>query len=426
MQELVQCDALEKGLAEPPIKVAHFIHTMAYGGIETALLNWVQTMDPARFRVFLYCFRNANGSERPFVEAANALGMQVKMVPWHRGKPVFRAVRDLRKLLKEEQIQILHCHNTYADLVGLIAGKLAGAKTVTTLYVWGSFGWIRHALQWMDRLLLPLFDQVTAHCEETFKGTVERGFPAERLRLLPCGFQTFPLVLTAEERKAKRAELGASDSDFVLIHVARFWPEKRHDLLLESFRLILNKRPEAMLWMLGVGPLQQQTEAMAREMGLGNRAAFLGFRTDLAELLASADMQIHPSDMEGVPLAICQGMAQGLPIVATRVGGLTEVIDHGVSGILVERRNPGRCADAVIDLMGDADRRRQLGQSAADFIAKKYSLAAATRRVERVYLDLIVPSKPEHASGEETGDNENCNSAAGRGTESRRSGNLRN
>jgi glycosyltransferase involved in cell wall biosynthesis len=186
--------------------------------------------------------------------------------------------------------------------------------------------------------------------------------------------------------------------------VARFWPEKAHDVLLEAFQIILADRPQAKLWMLGIGPHMAEFQVMAARMGLGDRAVFLGFRTDLAEVLALADLQIHPSDMEGVPLAICQGMAQGLPVVATSVGGLTEVIESGVSGILVEKRNPRQCARAVIELMDDAYRRQELGKAAARFIAEEYSLAAATRKVEQVYIDLISRSnslntRPKDASG---------------------------
>jgi len=176
--------------------------------------------------------------------------------------------------------------------------------------------------------------------------------------------------------------------------VARFWPEKAHEVLLESFRLILAERPEARLWMLGDGPMLPEIKSMAERVGLAGRALFLGFRTDLAEMLALADIQIHPSDMEGVPLAICQGMAQGLPIVATRVGGLTEILVDGHSGILVEKRNPRQCASAVLELMADPIRRQRLGQAAANFIAEDYSLTAATRRVENVYLDMMA-TKPE-------------------------------
>jgi len=372
------------------IRVAHLIHTMAYGGIETALLNWLKTMDRDRFTVSLFCFANPGQTERPFVEAAAALGISVRTIPWSRRKPVIKAARLLRRYLQEEKIEILHCHNTYADVVGLLAARLAGVKTVNTLYVWGKFGFVRDMLQRIDRFLLPHFDQVTAHCEETMQGTIDRGYPPERLKLLPCGFESTRVELTKEERCRRREELGADSSNFVLIHIARFWPEKAHEVLLESFAMVVDERPEARLWLLGVGPRLQEMQHLASQMGLDQRVQFLGFRTDLSELIALADMQVHPSDSEGVPLAICEGMAAGLPIVATRVGGLAEVIQDGVSGVLIEKRAPRQCADAILGLIDDPLRRTTLGREAARFIEDQYSLKSATLRVEKVYEELAM------------------------------------
>ena len=102
-----------------------------------------------------------------------------------------------------------------------------------------------------------------------------------------------------------------------------------------------------------------------------------------------ADIQVHTSDEEGVPLAILSGMAAGKPVVSTRVGGIAEVIRSGESGVLIERRQPEQFADAVFELMRDGARQQRLGDAARQFIDNEYSLAAATRRVERLYEEMV-------------------------------------
>jgi glycosyltransferase involved in cell wall biosynthesis len=357
--------------------------------VETALLNWIQTMDPFHFETHLFCFANPGHTEEPFMEAASARGIQVRTIPWSRRKPVWRAARLLAASLEASGVQVLHCHNTYADVVGVLTSKVFPVKTVTTLYVWGKFGFVRGALQLIDRLLLPCFDQVTAHCQETLQGTINRRYPAERLRLLQCGFQSEPVHLSEADRSAGRQALGAADEDFVLINVARFYPEKAHDVLLQGFQIVLKQRPRARLWLLGVGPTMEKTRRLSERLELGESVTFLGFRADLAKTLVLADMQVHASDVEGVPLAICAGMAAGLPIVATRVGGLGEVLRDAVSGSLVEKQNPGQFAQAVLDLMANPEKRASLGSAAKRFIEEEYSLKAATRRVEKVYEELV-------------------------------------
>ena len=194
------------------IRVAHLIYTMAYGGVETALLNWLKTMDRNRFEIHLFCFANPGESEKPFVDQAIELGFDVTCIPWHRGKPIWSSGRLLAKEIQKRGIHIIHAHNTYANLVTLVAGKLTKAKTVTTVYVWGNFGWKRAVLQWLDQITLKRFDKVTAHCEQTFRETVARGIPASELELTVCGFSERTVTFDPGERVRRRAEMGAAQS----------------------------------------------------------------------------------------------------------------------------------------------------------------------------------------------------------------------
>ena len=371
------------------IRVAHLIHTMAYGGVETAVLNWLKTLDQSRFEVHLFCFANPGATETPFVEAAAAGGFTVECVPWGRSKPVFRAARVMAGHVRARGIDVLHCHNTYAQLVAVLTGRLTRVKTITTLYVWGAFGWKRRVLQWLDRISLRFLDQVSAHCEQTFAETVQRGIPASRLRLLTCGFTQEPVELPPGERDRARGELGAGPQDIVLINVARFWPEKAHDDLLKGFRMILNQRPNTRLWIAGVGPEEARIRALCEELHLSGNTVFLGFRKDLPRLLALADIQVHPSHMEGVPLAVCSGMAAGLPIVASGVGGLVEILRHEESAILIAPRHPEELAEAVVRLVDQPELGGELGRQARRFIREEYSLKAATERVEAVYEEVL-------------------------------------
>jgi glycosyltransferase involved in cell wall biosynthesis len=182
--------------------------------------------------------------------------------------------------------------------------------------------------------------------------------------------------------------MGVGPQERVLVKVARFWPEKRHDVLLHAFRLLLERDGSLRLWMPGVGPEESRVRALAAELGVDHRCDFLGFRADLPELLALADLQVHTSDEEGVPLAILSGMAASKPIVSTRVGGIAEVIRHEQSGILVPAASPETFADAVFDLLRDPGRQRALGCAARHFVETEYSLQAATARVERLYAEV--------------------------------------
>lgn len=374
------------------IGVLHLIHTMAYGGVETAVLNWIRALDRERFDVHLACFANPGATEQPFVDAAERLGIPVARLPWHRGKPVLRAARGLAALAAERKISIVHAHNCYADVVTLAACWLSrrAFSTITTAYVWFDYKhWKRNLIQSVDVWAMRRFDCVTAHCDNTRLETLKRGFAADQVHTLICGFETHRAALDASARAQRRVELGADQSKTVLINVARFYPEKAQVFLLECFARLRQQRPGLLLWMVGVGPLEAEIRAAAKRLHLGNSVRFLGFVPDLPPLLALADIQVHPALIEGVPLAICEGMAAGLPIVASEVGGLPEILAGGRNGVLVPGLDAQRFADAVLALVDDSARAAALGAQARQFIENDYSLRTAIAQVEATYSQLI-------------------------------------
>lgn len=373
------------------LSVVHLIHTMAYGGVETAVLNWIRALDRERFDVHLVCFANPGQTEAPFVEAATRLGIAVSTLPWHRGKPVLRAARELQRLAQQWQVDIVHAHNCYADVVTLAASRLGPRrfKTITTTYVWFDYrNWKRNLIQWIDARVIRYFDRVTAHCENTRIETINRGIRAQDVSTLICGFETHRVDLDPAVRAQRRAELGVTDADTVLINVARFYPEKAQVFLLECFAHLVQQRPRLRLWLAGVGPLEDELRAAVDRLQLQASVRFLGFVPALPQLLALADVQVHPAHIEGVPLAICEGMAAGLPIVASAVGGLPEILDHGRNGVLVPGLDLATFRDAVLRLVDDPVLARHYGDRARHFIEHDYSLRTAIGRVEATYREL--------------------------------------
>ncbi len=371
------------------ISVMHLIHTMAYGGIETSVINWLRKIDRLRFDVSLVCFANPGETEAPFVTAAARVGLHVLKIPWNRCKPVLRATRTLVKLMRAHKVDILHTHNCYADCIGALAARLFRAKTVATVYVWADYDWKRNIIQAIDKKVLRLFDRVTAHCEDTRHKTVKFGSFRGGVETLICGFETRPRTVLEEERRRRRSELGARDDEIVLGNVARFYPEKAHDSLLRSFKTILSHYPKTRLWILGVGPLEPKIRALCGSMGLDDHVRFLGFIEDLPALMRLLDIQVHPAHVEGVPLALCEGMAAELPIVASAVGGIPEILDQGKCGVLVRPGDEEGFAQAVLSLIRNPQERRRLGMAARQFVENDYSLDRAVGRVQQMYCEMM-------------------------------------
>ena len=370
------------------IVVMHLIHTMAYGGIETAVLNWLSRLDRDRFTIHLVCFANPGNTEEPFVNIAAQAGFEVEKILWNEGKPILRAAKKLSTLINTHQVDILHTHNCYADVIGLCSRFMTRVKLVTTVYVWAKFDLKRNIIQLINKFVVRFFDIVSAHCEDTFTKTA-RFIPAKRLRLLICGFEFDTIDMPADERERRRKEYGLDNDHIVLANIARFYPEKAQDSLLRCFKEIVSQESNVHLWMLGVGPLEKHLKNLCTELELNSKVTFIGFVDNLFEVLPLIDIQVHPSHMEGVPLSICTGMAAGLPIVASNVGGIKEVLRHEKTGILVPENDEKQFVSQVLKLVKDADTRSRLGAAARHFIENDYSLGRAVKEVEKVYYEVM-------------------------------------
>jgi len=194
-------------------------------------------------------------------------------------------------------------------------------------------------------------------------------------------------VLRAERDRA-RAELGVGPDEVLAVTVANFRPPKGYPDLFEAARLVGQRGVPVRFVVVGQGPLADELARRHDELGLGSRLQILGYRPDAPRLTAAADLFVLASHHEGLPVSVMEAFAAGVPVVATRVGGLAEAVQDGRSGRLVPPRRPDLLADALAELAADPDERRRLGRGAAD-AADRFSAARSELEIEDVYRAAI-------------------------------------
>ncbi len=185
-----------------------------------------------------------------------------------------------------------------------------------------------------------------------------------------------------------------------MVTVANLRPEKGHDTLIAAAALVIGQRPDTEFLVVGGGPLDASLKRDVERRGLGAQVQFLGERSDVPALLASGDLFVLPSRSEASPNGVLEAMAAGLPVVASRVGGLPELIESGVNGLLVEPDRPAELAAAVLDLIGRPQVAAALGVAAREKAERQYSLDRMVSGFEHLYLSELgrraVGSEPDH------------------------------
>jgi glycosyltransferase involved in cell wall biosynthesis len=185
-----------------------------------------------------------------------------------------------------------------------------------------------------------------------------------------------------------RAELGLEPGDAVIGTVGNFTAKKDQASLLRAMAAVVRDHPRARLVLVGSGPLEAELKHTASDLGLADRAVFAGSRHDIVDLLPGFDVFALSSRFEGLPIALLEAMATGLACVATRVGGVPEVVTDGRDGILVEPGDPDALATALGKLLGDENLRGDLGRRAARR-SEDFQISAAVHRLERIYLRAV-------------------------------------
>jgi glycosyltransferase involved in cell wall biosynthesis len=312
-------------------------------------------------------------------------------LPWRDVPALARLVRVMRR----ERFDIVHAHSTKAGLLGRVAARLAGVPVI----VFTAHGWpFAVGRAWWRRWPFLLAEWVGGRLS-TRVVCVSRhdGEQARRLRIVPRGRLAVirngvdpAYVSSSVERGAP-----ATRSVPVLTFVGRLAPQKDPLCLLEAVRgLSLGS-----LLMIGEGPLRREIHERIRRHALAGRVTLMDPRPDIPDVLAASDIFVLPSRWEGLPLAIIEAMMAGLPVVATRVGGVPELVEDGVTGFLVPPGDPKALAAALERLASNAGLRRRMGAAGRAKALREFRLERMLSETARLYQDLLAASRETTSAG---------------------------
>lgn len=284
---------------------------------------------------------------------------------------------------------LLHCHSTFSPAtIGILAKPLIGARVVVTAHTGGLLGEVwehqRSPLRGIRRVLLRRADAFTGVTEETARELGAFVRPRSPVRVIPnfVDVGRFRPAADPAERARLRARLGLDPRRPVGLFVGRLNPVKNVDLILDAVAILGDAAPDVLI--VGDGPEGDRLRRRAGELGLGGRVRFVGARPDVEAFLRAADLFVLPSVSEGVPLALLEAMASGLPVIATAVGGIRQLVQDGTTGLQVQSEDPKGLAQAMARVLDDRGLAERLGRGAREWAVGH----VAPERVVGEYLEL--------------------------------------
>jgi glycosyltransferase involved in cell wall biosynthesis len=344
-------------------------------------------------------------SDRRFAEDLRRLqkhvtfqAVQVSMHRWPSAGDV-HAIRVLRKYVgRRGPFDLVHCHSTKAGLIGRLGLLGHYVKRLYTPHAFftmqpGRLALMKWAVRKLEKSLSSLCDRLIVVSTEERSHALELGIGAAKLCLIPNGVSLDQPRLSASDRNRLRITWGLRDAEVCLGFVGRFANQKSPQTLLRSFATLLKcAAVPVRLVIIGEGPLESSLRNLAAELSIHDQITWLG-ACDARPLMSAFDMLILTSESEGHPLVVLEGMARGLPIVATRVGGISETVQHGVNGFITPVKGVQEIATALEILVNNPELRERMGQASL-ILSRKFSVDQMVDQTIALYEQVISSSRP--------------------------------
>lgn len=296
-------------------------------------------------------------------------------------------IRRLVQLIRREKIDIVQTHGLRADAVARWAARLGGARVIVST-IHSIDPWRRWQHSVLDRLTAPLVSHFVAVCEAAKQAAVQREHvTAAKVSVIYIGLPQ--REIPRARRDELRLKFGVPPEAYPVVGIlANLRDMKGHRHAIDSLPALLQEFPTAHFVFAGRDDSNGAVEQYAREKGVRGSISFPGFVENSAEVLAAIDLFLLPSDWEGLPVSILEAMQAGVPVIATRVGGIPEILRDDVEGVLIEPRQPQQISRAIIELTQDWPKRARLCKAAAAKSVTTFSIQHMTAQYEELYLNL--------------------------------------
>ena len=370
--------------------VLQLISSAGFYGAESMLVSLSHALGRLGCDVTAGVLSDQRHPHEEVAEAAQELGLKTCVIPC-QGRFDTHVPGRIRKLLKNQNVDILHTHGYKADLYGFAAARLAPvghrSRLVSTCHNWPNPSARMQSYAKLNRVFLRFFDAITTPSPLVEKILKDSGIAPRKVFWISNGVNV-GVQNNAQVRLAVRRELNVDDDAPVVGFVGRMVDGKGGTTLLEAAKQIVNAVPSVKFVFIGEGPQRKDWEGLVQVLGLSGRVFFTGVRKDMSSMYAAMDIMVLPSYEEAMPMCVLEAMAAGLPVVATRVGAIPEVVDQQ-SGIVVEPRDAMTLAEAMLRLLQNPEAARAMGEAGRKRIQQKYSSDAMAQQYMNIYSQAV-------------------------------------
>lgn len=368
-------------------KVTHVIPSMTVGGREKVVLDILDHLDRSRFELELVCLGGQGALYDEFLKR----DVPIRFF-WKRSGVRPGLFLELRRYLAKSSCRIVHSHNPGAFMYAAVAALSCRVPVIiNSEHGYGEdISWAKTIV---ESILTKSIDLTLAVSDELRVKLMDRPFSlARKVKTLHNGVDVEAFG-SCSGGGAVRSELGFSGNHILIGTVGRLEEVKDHETLIRAFKIVHDVNPDCRLVIVGEGRKRRELTTLSGALNLNGAVTFTGERRDVSSLLSAMNIFVLPSRSEGISITLLEAMASGTPVVATSVGGNPEIVEPGLSGLLVPPGSVDGLADAVLRLVHQPDVGRALGSAGRKRVRERFSLSSSITELESVYDSLLVKER---------------------------------
>jgi glycosyltransferase involved in cell wall biosynthesis len=365
------------------MKILQIISSGGMYGAEAVILSLSRSLNSDGHRSIVGVFANSRNPNLQLHDIATDEGIESYLVPC---KSQFdrTTISRIRELAERTGAELIHSHGYKADVFAYLAFRTKAIPLISTCHTWYDNDPLVYLYGVLDRLVLRKFTYIVAVSSDVKQRLLDAGVPHERIELIRNGIDLRPFGTDPPSTKSD-----SSAEEFVIGLVGRLTYEKGVDIFLRAAACVLAEFPNAKFVVVGEGPDRTSLEKLTDELKIRANVSLLGRRDNMPSVYRSFDLMVSSSRQEGLPIAILEGMASGLPVIASSVGEVPTLIRDDDTGVLCPPGDSQALSSAIGSLLSDRDKRVRLGSAARQLVEDDYSAERMAVEYLRIYNRAI-------------------------------------
>ena len=361
--------------------ILHLIAPTILGGAERVVINNVELLDNNKFTSVIGCFVSVKRLDNLFVKELEKRHINHHMI-------LMKSTFDLKNiyqiitLIQRNNIDILHTHGYRSDIIGLICAKITGHPIISTVHGWTPTTFKVRIYEMFDRIALFFFNYIVSVSKEIELSLLRSHISKTKIKLIPNAISCDKMEKSGYDI---RKELGINKSTRIIGTIARLSKEKGIEYLLEAFIVVQRAFRDTKLLIVGEGGEKDKLVMLSNKECLRGNVIFYGFESDVGKIYSNIDVFVLSSISEGTPMSLLEAMAFGVPVVATNVGEVSNIINNDINGILVEARDVKGLAAGILDILFNPEKAKRMIIAGRETIELRYNSKKWIKEIEEIY-----------------------------------------